>query len=219
MTLPIPHRQLAVLGLGFLLSVLGMSGALGTYHGYRGQPTSQKVLVLFLLPITGTVIAAVIQNLRRRTPPDPHGNRSADAALQGIVLWVCVFLVGVHTLLLSVLFGFTWTTPWATRAVVVLLGLTLSAIGNLLPRTRPNLAIGIRTSRTLSDRQLWILTHRTSGYVLVALGVLTIASGLFLDGPRVASVPFTAFAMGAVVLVACYVRYAAMSGSTHARQA
>jgi hypothetical protein len=30
------------------------------------------------------------------------------------------------------------------------------AIGNLLPRVRPNVAIGIRTSRTLRDRDAWL---------------------------------------------------------------
>jgi uncharacterized membrane protein len=212
MTLPIPRRHLAVLGLGFVLSVLAMLGAFGTYRGYRGQPLSQKIMVLFMLPVTATVVSAVVQNLRHRAPAIAGNNDSADAALEGIVFWVCVFLLSVHTLLVSVLFGMTWTAPWAMRAVVLLLGLTLAAVGNLLPRTRPNMAIGIRTARTLNDRQFWIFTHRLSGYVLVALGLITMASALFLQGQRVAGVPFTAFALGGIVLTACYVRYALVSG-------
>jgi hypothetical protein len=35
--------------------------------------------------------------------------------------------------------------PWAPRAVVVLFGLFLAAIGDGLPRTRPNQLFGIRT--------------------------------------------------------------------------
>lgn len=60
---------------------------------------------------------------------------------------------------------------WADQIVPVMLGLTMISIGNLLPRTRPNLAIGIRTPRTLSDRALWIRMHRSAGYMVVALGV------------------------------------------------
>ncbi len=210
MTLP-PRRQIVVLGLGVLLSVLAMSGALGTYRGYRGQPLSQKVMVLFLFPVTATVITGVVENLRRRTPSPASESGSADSAIQGIVFWVSVFLTGVHALLVSVLFGFTLKTPWAKRAVVLLLGLTLAAVGNLLPRTRPNMAIGIRTSRTLGDRQLWIVTHRIGGYVLVGVGLVTMASGLFMRGQRAAAVPFIAFALGALVLAAFYARSARTS--------
>jgi uncharacterized membrane protein len=205
----LPRRQVVVLGLGFLLSTLAMSGALGAYHGYRGQPLSQKVMALFLLPVTATVITAVVQNLRRPAPPSD----AADRAVQGIVFWVSVFLLGVHGLLVALLFGMTWTRPWALRTLIILLGLTLAAVGNLLPRTRPNLAIGIRTARTLNDRELWMLTHRVGGYVLVALGLITMASGVFMQGQRVAAVPFVAYLMGAIVLAASYFRYA--HGSSH----
>lgn len=206
-----PRRVLVVLGLGFLLSVLAMSGVLGPYRGYRGQPLSQKLMSLFMMPVTATVIAGVVQNLRRRAPAPTAETASAESALHGIVFWVGVFLLGIHTLLVSVLFGAPWTRPWALRAAVLLLGLTLAAVGNLLPRTRPNMAIGIRTSRTLSDRHVWMLTHRIGGYVLVVLGLITIASALLMRGRDVAAVPFTAFALGAVVLAACYVKYAHLS--------
>src|SRR6266513_565511 len=47
------------------------------------------------------------------------------------------------------------TGPLVPRLAPVLLGAALMAIGNLLPRVRPNVAIGIRTSRTLRDRGAW----------------------------------------------------------------
>jgi uncharacterized membrane protein len=60
---------------------------------------------------------------------------------------------------------------------------TLMSIGNLLPRTRPNLAIGIRTARTLSDRALWIRTHRSLGYLVTALGVVIVVAALAVPAP------------------------------------
>jgi uncharacterized membrane protein len=98
--------------------------------------------------------------------------------------------------------------------VVVLVGLTLIAVGNLLPRTRPNVALGIRTERTLSNRQLWILTHRVAGYVAVSVGCVTVVSGLLLDRERAAALPGIAFVIGAGVLVVCYWRFSRSSTST-----
>jgi uncharacterized membrane protein len=83
-----------------------------------------------------------------------------------------------------------------------MLGITLMAIGNLLPRTRPNLALGIRTARTLMDRQLWVLTHRISGYVLVGVGIVTVISGLSMSGPLVPAAPGLAVLAGALIVTA-----------------
>ena len=57
------------------------------------------------------------------------------------------------------------------------------AIGNLLPRTRPNRSLGIRTSRTLSDRSVWMRTHRMAGYMVVTLGVAILLGAVALPVP------------------------------------
>ena len=67
---------------------------------------------------------------------------------------------------------------------MVMLGLTIVAIGNLLPRTRPNVVFGVRTTRTLSNAQLWQQVHRVGGYVTVGLGVIIAVAGLMGSGRR-----------------------------------
>lgn len=57
------------------------------------------------------------------------------------------------------------------------------SVGNLFPKTRPNLAIGIRTHRTLSDRALWVRTHRFAGYLLVACGAVIVLSAIAVPAP------------------------------------
>jgi uncharacterized membrane protein len=69
------------------------------------------------------------------------------------------------------------------RVVPLMLGLVMVSVGNLLPRTRPNLAIGIRTRRTLADRACWIQTHRAAGYLVVVAGVVVAVSALTLPRP------------------------------------
>jgi uncharacterized membrane protein len=94
-----------------------------------------------------------------------------------------LFVTGVHATMLIGLLGVLSGQAWAARIVPVLLGSVLIGIGNLLPRTRPNLAFGIRTSQTLTDRALWIRTHRLAGYIAVVLGSMIVVAALTAPEP------------------------------------
>jgi uncharacterized membrane protein len=205
MTTTMETRQLALLAAGFAASVLAATGVFGPYHAWDGQWPAERLLAIFLFPTTATVIAVLLQSLLRRHVA-AGGNGDATAAAQSILFWVIAFLIGVHGLMLAVMTGVESLWPYASRAVVVMLGITLMAVGNLLPRTRPNLALGIRTARTLMDRQLWVLTHRVSGYVLVGVGIVTVFSGLSMSGPLVPAAPGLAVLAGALIVAAYYLR-------------
>ena len=203
-------RHLLVIALGFVAGLLVFFEVFGPYlqwDGERGEPYSARILTLFGLPATASAIVLLVRSLQRR-PTGGSPTETADAAVRSIVFWVVCFLVGVHALLLAVLLQIEGILPLASRAVIVLLGVTLIGVGNLLPRTRPNMAFGIRTTRTLADRRLWMITHRTSGYVVVAIGVVTILSGLLEDGVQIAQWPVLACAAGAIVLLVTYRRVA-----------
>lgn len=197
--------HLVALAVGFTVSLAGAFGLFGSYRAWPGEPLLLKLVMLFMLPTTAAVIGHLIGSLQRNRLAGQE-NGSADAAIAGIVSWVSTFLIGVHLMLVPSMYGGVGVAPIGKRLVVILLGITLAAIGNLLPRTRPNMAIGIRTSRTLADRQLWILTHRSTGYAAVVVGAVTIGAGLFLRGPLVAAVPSIVMALAAAVLVALYVK-------------
>lgn len=198
-------RQWIVLGVGFAASTAVALGLVGPYHGWEGESLVHRYLTIFLMPITGTAIYVLLRSLQKHHAP-ANGDPMGDDAVQGILFWILAFLVGVHLLMMAVLTGVEAVRPWAQRGVVVLLGVTLTAVGNLLPRTRPNFALGIRTARTLTDRQLWILTHRVSGYVVVAIGVVTMISGLFVSATAAGAAPFIAMIVGAMVVGAYYWR-------------
>jgi hypothetical protein len=207
----VPH--LAVLAFGFVVSLLVYSRVFGPYLTWDGEPTSARILTLFLLPLTASTIYFLIGSLRsprRSAPSDP----AANAAIDSIVLSILLFLISVHVIVLAVLLRVEAVEFWASRGVVVLVGVTLIAVGNLLPRTRPNFALGIRTSRTLVDRQLWMQTHRVGGYLAVAVGTITIISGLFLSGTQVAALPGIAFLIGAGILAVSYWKFTHITTNT-----
>ena len=67
-------------------------------------------------------------------------------------------------------------------AMVVLLaavGLVLMVVGNYLGKVRSNFFFGIRTPWTLSSELSWNRTHRLAGRLLVALGLVTVATPVF----------------------------------------
>jgi uncharacterized membrane protein len=84
----------------------------------------------------------------------------------------------------------------------------LVAIGNLLPRTRPNVAFGVRTTRTLTNTQLWQQVHRAGGYATVALGIVVAVTGLVLTREMLGAVTSAAAFFAAMIVFASYRKHA-----------
>jgi uncharacterized membrane protein len=135
-------------------------------------------MVTFLLPTAVAVTDALLRGLSVRHPVDETTAVKVLAIYDAIMLRFMVFVVGVHATVLAGLLGMLRGQEWAAQIVPLMLGFTIISIGNLLPRTRPNLAIGIRTRRTLSDRALWIRVHRSAGYIVVACGAVIVFSAI-----------------------------------------
>jgi uncharacterized membrane protein len=140
-------------------------------------------MLAFLLPTAAAVIDALLRGLCLNHPVDGPNIPRVLAAYDAIMLRFVGFVMGVHAVLLVALIGLLSGREWAVQIVPVMLGVTMISVGNLLPRTRPNLAIGIRTRRTLSDRALWIRTHRSAGYMLVVCGVVIVLSAIAVPRP------------------------------------
>ncbi len=212
------RRHLIVLVVGFSASFIVSSTFVGASLAYHAQPIVQQILIVFLLPTTASVIYLVVRSLQRRQLLVADA-MTPDPAVQAIVFWILLFLIGVHVMVLTVLVGVRAVQPWASRAVVMLGGLTVVAIGNLLPRTRPNTAVGIRTSRTLADRRMWMLLHRVAGYICVAVGIVTLVTTAFLSGPTVAALSGGACLAGAGIMCVYYQKLARVAPPSREIQA
>src|SRR5216684_773839 len=168
-----------VIMTGYLVSLVAYPRLPGPF---LDQARVARWLVAVTLPTTALVIYALFRSLwvhdRIRS-----GNGAFEATYQAIVFRVLLFVVALHVLVMIELTGAldaTGIQPPPGRLVIVLLGLVLVAIGNLLPRTRPNVAVGLRTTRTLTNGQLWAQVHRVGGYATVGLGIVIGVAGLLL---------------------------------------
>ncbi len=149
----------------------------------RGPVWLGALMVAFLLPTATAVTHSLLRGLYVRHPLDESESGAGLATYDAIMLRFIVFVMGVHATLLAALLGMLHGRAWAVQIVPVMLGSTMISVGNLLPRTRPNLAIGIRTPRTLSDRAFWVRTHRMAGYTVVSLGFVIVLAAIAVPPP------------------------------------
>ena len=147
------------------------------------------------------VVIALLWGLMRLLPSiDPRGSNYVKfgGAFEGIMLSVMLFMLGVHAIILRSALGYPVDVD---RLMPVSIGVLLVVIGNLLPRSRPNWFVGIRTPWTLSSDRVWEKTHRVGGRLFVIGGILIAAAGLFMGDAKnwVPGVVIAVCALGAVV--------------------
>lgn len=101
------------------------------------------------------------------------------ARSQGLYLWgwLALLLMGavIELVLLSTAFG------WGIRNVHLIacgVGIMLMLIGNQLGKSRSMYLMGLRTPWTLASEEVWIKTHRLCGKLMVAGGLLVVATAL-----------------------------------------
>ena len=165
-----------------------------------------RLFIGSMLPITASATYVVFGSLWRRDPSiviETHAR-----AQRGIRRCIVLFTIALHVLLVASLAGMTTVRAAAPRLTVVLFGLLFVGVGNLLPQTRPNLVVGIRTSRTLGDRRFWMRIHRVGGYATVAVGIVLVVSGLFLDRVQIVQAFHVAAFASSLALLVSYRRHA-----------
>ena len=168
-------RAVAVLVTGYLVGLAAYPELPGPF---LDQKVSARIMVAFTLLVIYTLFRSLWVHDRIRS-----GNGAFESTYHAIVLRALLFVLALHVLVMTVLTGAMDAVGLrlsAGRTVVVLLGVALVAIGNLLPRTRPNVAFGVRTTRTLTNAQLWQQVYRAGGYATVGLGFVIAFTGLVL---------------------------------------
>ena len=168
--------------------------------------TVNPAFIAFLLPGAAATIYLLMRLLAAHDPVR-RGNGAFARTYGAILFRIVLFIAALHgTVLVGLLGrGILWRGGrLVPRVAPALLGLAFVAIGNLLPRIRPNVAIGIRTARTLRDREAWLRVNRIAGYVAVSLGAVIVFAALLIPpGRQVAPVVGAAGLIAVVVLVAC----------------
>ena len=203
-------RYRLVIGLGYVAGMAAYSRLPTTRYEIGGYAFVATPLIAGLLPTLAVVMAASVNAIWKRDPirdPEEAFSHTYDAMLFAVV----AFVIGMHLLVMGALTGALPPSVWFARGTIVLFGLVVVRVGDLLPRTRPNLALGIGTPRTLADRRVWILTHRTAGQLSVVLGIIIVIAGAMLSKDAMPPVVGPASLAAAGILTVSHYRYAHQS--------
>ncbi len=193
------HFRIAAIVFAYLASAVSfpsLQSALAGSPDAWGGP----LVLAFLLPTAATATCLLLRQLAARDPLRRNYERFRDT--YELVLDAAVaFVVGLHSILLATLLG---GLPWIARAPSLLVGVLLILVGNVLPRVRPNLLVGIRTPWTLDHERAWARTHRVSGYALVAFGAIVLAFAAFAPQRLGRVVSLGAFGLALALVAASF---------------
>ena len=127
----------------------------------------------------------------------------------GIVvqLFMCVLQVGFLWSAMREIESEATTMSLPMMQVTVIgLGILFIIMGIIMPKTRPNSMIGIRTRSSRKSPELWRKTQVFGGVVFVAAGAITVVGGLFFEGPE-GIIVLMAATLGAAILSTIYPWY------------
>lgn len=116
-----------------------------------------------------------------------------------VCVYVLVFLGFTQVMMVQAALGSIDVNKWIVYGMLAMFAL----IGNVITKTRRNYWMGVRTPWTLENEDVWNLTHRFAGRVMV-LGSVT---GLVLTVFGVPAVPVILLVVGCCVLPVPYSFY------------
>jgi hypothetical protein len=196
-------RDLAVVLAAYTAGAAWYWLNLGVPRAAGSEELNGGVLIAFLLPTTAAVVLWLFHAIETRRPVCVR-EPGDDAATERILFRINVFIVGLHVLVLLLVTDLRWVRNWGLQLTFLLIGALLVSVGNLLPQTRPNVFVGIRTPRSLRSRHFWMAINRAGGYVSVALGLVMIVAAVVLGGPLAGQVTLAAVLAAVGILVERY---------------
>lgn len=152
-----------------------------TIPGGEGVP---RIAVALLIPTIGLAVWLLLSTLakvggpRRPLPEWWLNEQTGSESVERFAPTYATIAFAVTSLLalmhLALVAGVLHWPLWTYRILTAILGLGFIAAGNVMPRTRPNWIVGLRTKRTLTDRTAWNRTHRLMGALMMGLGAAVV---------------------------------------------
>jgi uncharacterized membrane protein len=173
------RRRTVAIAIGYGAGIVALPWLPGPYLQPHPGLTLRLALA-FLLPTVAMVVAW--STVSAFGAINGRAAEASGAALRTIIYVVTCFIVTLHVIVILTLIGVPFSPIAPARLVLSLTGLLLVLVGNWLPRSRPNLALGIRTQQLLTNAHAWARVHRFVGHVTVGVGLVTVWAALALRG-------------------------------------
>ena len=188
--------------LGLLPIVIGLvlygqlPDQLPIHWGLNGQANAYMGKLLAILLMPGLMIAlnvvlhvAVVLNL----------GKSANPKMAKLLMWVLpIMAIVIQSLSFSEALGYHLSI---SLFVMCIIGILFLVLGNYIPKSTINRAIGFRFPSTLNNPDNWQKTNRLGGIMLVISGLLFIIGGVISLWYPIIIFPVFIFMMVTVVLI------------------
>lgn len=191
-----------------------MADRVPAHYGLNGMVDrydSKYVMLVFPFIIIAVVILRDV--MPRWTQQDDTAQHANMQVLDKMLLPIVVVLSALNMMTLWLAY-YQVENIYTTSINVpqlILGGLSgmFVVIGNLLPKTKPNHYVGIRTPWTINYPEVWYKTHRFGGVVMTVWGVIGIAIALLVTTPLFAAVAVIGgtLTMISTILIYSYVQY------------
>ncbi|PHS26986.1 MAG: hypothetical protein COA84_04860 [Robiginitomaculum sp.] len=178
---------IVMLGLSlWAMPHLAGDGQFATHWNINGQVdgTSNRAVILWLMPGIAAGIAALIAILPRI---DPRGRNLLRSSTAYLVIWIGALLIlatghAIMVLNATKMFDLADVShgPGLLRWMSLLTGGLFTAMGAVMGKIRPNWFMGVRTPWTLSSDLSWDKTHRLAGWLFMLTGMATFFTALVL---------------------------------------
>lgn len=166
--------MIAAAALASAVAWSGMPDLVPLHWNWRGEVDryGSRTVALVLMPMIMLGVWALMRLLPRIDPFRENYAKFAGT-YELLIDTVLAMMLVIHV---AVLLGAGGAPDSVTLVVRLAIGAVLIVLGNVMPRTRQNWFVGVRTPWTLASPRVWEKTHRLAGYLLVGVGVLVIAT-------------------------------------------
>jgi uncharacterized membrane protein len=86
-------------------------------------------------------------------------------------------------------------------ALSIFMGVFFIIIGNILPKTKRNAVVGLRTKWSMANDETWSKTNRLGGFVMMLIGVLVLIESLLFKEIWPVIIMLILLAVGTIVIV------------------
>lgn len=143
-----------------------------THFDVHGKPDGymNKLQGAFAIPVVALFFVGLFNVLPRAFPRRENVERFNDT-----YWFICNFVIA-FTCAINIA-GVGYNLGWPinmTSFALFSIGMLFIVLGNVLPRTRSNWLMGIRTPWTLDSETVWRETHRLGGRTFMIGGIVTI---------------------------------------------
>ena len=169
------------------------------HWGISGEANgwSSPLFVILFLPSLLFALNLICLGL---TPLLDKRNLTQNKKAMNIIFWIMPMLsIYVNGILYATAFGLEFNMM---AGVCILLGILFLAIGNYMPKISQNRSLGIKIKWTLANEENWNATHRFSGKIYFAAGIILLLCMFLPEGFFLAAIILTMLV--AVVLPIAY---------------